>query len=593
MSRCLANVARVGAWLAAAAGWCAIVAGAAIAQIEERALEQVDILTIAALPGQEGGLDRGLWRGVAADEALRLMRLSPGETRSFTAAAIVARTLRSGGDAPEGADNQPALGLARLNALFEAGHTDTVARILSGATGVLDDGDYAQLAARARFAAGDARGACLLVRRVEAPQEQGFWARARAACFALSGELPAAELTLSLARDLGAERVDEAFDAWIARAADQGGSPPPPRDAIELSLAVQAGGPLSAESGAAVSLPAAVGLAVDGRAPIAARLTAAQRAAVHGAIPAEVFGEVMRATPSPNASGTSAALIAAAGDTDGPVVAALLHQAVLAARDRETPADLARALAAALDHADGARDFIVMARLYRAELGSLPVSREVLAYAPVLAEAATVAGDVAAARRLLEAHAAPPGEPTALVALEPDQELVRLDPAEQAALEVLIALADGDASGADLQATAVRRLNAALALGPDEIANAERDAMLLLALGADNTAALRSAAEAAAADASPLPSTARGALTAMEAASDAQALAAITLNAARLLHEAEPGHTVAAARAARALWRAGLDAEARLAALESALTARRGDPTQTAALRGGAATFTP
>ncbi len=592
MSHCRASAGWVSR-LVAAAAWAVVAGSAATGQIQERELGEVDILTIAALPPQDGGLDRGLWRGVAADEALRLMRLSPGETHSIAAAAIVARTLRSGGDAPEGAENQRDLGLARLSALFEAGHTDTVARILSGATGVLSDGDYAQLAARARFAAGDARGACLLVRRIEAPREQGFWARARAACFALAGEAPAAELTLSVARDLGAERVDEAFDAWITRAVGAGGAPAPPRDAIELALAVHAGGPLSAEAGAAVSLPAAVGLALDGRAPIGARLTAARRAAVNGAITADAYGEVMRATPSPDSTGASAALIAASGDAQGPAVAALLHQAVLAARDRETPADLARAVAAALDHADGARDFIVAARLYRAELNSLPTSRDVLAYAPVLAQAAAVAGDVAVARRLLEAHAAPPGEPTALVAVDPEQELVRLEPADSAALAVLIALADGAASGAELQAAALARLNAALALGPDEQASAERDALLLLALGADNTPALRAASEAAAAAAAPLPPAARGALTAMEAASDAQALAATTLNAARMLHAAEPGHPVAAARAARALWRAGLDAEARLAALESALAGRRGDPAQTAALRGGAATVTP
>lgn len=589
MSRCRASASRpvfAAAAAVALAGALLASLAPAWAQIEQRELGSVDVLTISALPAEQGGLGPDLWRGVAPDEALRLMRQSPGETTSLTAAAIAGRVLRSGGDAPEGAEDVHELGLARLTALLEAGHTEIVARILSGAAGVLEDGDYAALGVRARFVSGDSRAACLLVQRVRAPREQGFWARARAACFAMAGEAPAAELTLSVARDLGAQNVDAAFDAWIARASGQGGAPEPPRDAIELALALHASGPLAAEAGETVSLPAAVGLALDGRAPIGARLVAARRAALSGALTPQAFGEVLRATPSPDGVADSAALIQAAGEAEPAAARAYLHKAVIAARDGEAPAALARALAAALDSADGARDFIIAAKLYAELIAALPLSREALAYAPVLAEAAAVAGRPDAARALLDAHAAPPGEPTALVAIAEEDQLVRLEPAERAALDVLVALADGEADGDALLGAAFERLSTAIALGPQERAGAERDAMLLLALGADNTGALRAAAEAAAAAAPPLSAQARGALAAMEAAADAQALAATALSAARLVDEAGPGHPVAAARAARALWRAGLDPEARLAAIEAVLVARRGDPARAAALRG-------
>ncbi len=546
------------------------------AGLSVRALDRVDIMAIATLTPQEGALPRSLWRGVGGAEARRLMLLAPHDGPSLSAARLVSRVLQSGGDAPEGAADRRELGLARLNALYDGGHVEAVARILSSASGALSEPAYAQLAAQARFLSGDAAGACRLVQQTRAPQAVTFWARARAACFAMAGELAAAELTLSAARDFGGDYVDATFDAWTARAAGPTAAPArQPRDAVEVALALHARGPLNSKAVGNLPLAAAAAVARHDNAPSMARLAAVRRAARADIVDARALAAAYDAAPPPGNVTNSVGLLAAAQKAEGERAHALAYQAVATAPD---PGQRAEALAAALDLTGDARDFILAAHLYSDAIGAAPLVREVLVYAPILAEAAAAAGDPARARALLDAQAAPPGSPAALIAVDDADAPQPLTDEERASLEVLIAAADSAASGEQLGAAALRRLQSAETLTEGERARAQTDAFLLLALGAANTPQLRAAAEAAASAAPPLPDEARGALIAMDAAADADAMAEVVLYAARVLDTAGPGHPVAAARVARALWRVGLGEGAHQVVSEAILVSRRGAP---------------
>lgn len=552
------------------------VGGPARAQITQSALEVADPFTIALTPAK-APLTPQAWAETDRDWALTLLQDIPREPAALSASSLIARVVLSGFDNPGGGEGEArAFSLARVEAVYQSGRVEEAVRIASAASGALTDAVFAETAVLARFLDDDRVGACDLAAAANVAPTQGFWARVRAACLAMEGERAAAELTLGLAREGGAERADAAFEDWIAAAAgeDPANALVAPRDAVELAMALSVGDTLDTEAAGTVTPPAAAAMAKAGAIEPAARALAAQRMARAGALrPADLAAIY---TSLVSEQGTEAALAAALKDPDAPLAAAHIHRAVTAAAD---DAARAKALSAALQTAQTGRDFLITASLYSDALGALPASEATVDYAPVFAEAAAVAGDVAAARKWLELRAAPSG-PAALVdvdeearaAVQPDP----IAPLEVAALTALITAADPDADGAALAAAAGDLIAAAVDAASAERARGDAVALILLALGADTDGALRAAAARAVRDAPALSERGQAALAAMVWAADAGAAPELALSAARVLHEGGGADPRAAAMAIRTLWRAGFDAEARLAAVETLLAARRG-----------------
>lgn len=561
---------------ALAIGWPAGAQPGASIVISE--LDAVDSFSVEALPAGVAALPTDIWAGVAGADAARVVGASPGGHGSLAAAEISARVLLTGAAAPERREGR-ALALARVRAVAELGRLGAVDRILSGAPKALEDADFARFGAAAKLANNDVAGACSLSDRLSTGRREAYWARLRAACFAMAGESAAAELTLELAREAAAEGVDEDFSHLVAAAggALDGDRPATLRDTIELALARKAGVAITAEAARDLTLGAAAAIALDETVPAATRLVAAQRAAEAGAIGVAALAAAYEAATPPD-DRPAAEILEAAYAAEGAQQAALVHAAVAQAEEPEVRAE---AVALALERAEGAAAFIIAARLHIDTLRALAPGEATLGYAPLFAEAAAAAGDPALGRAWLTARVNPtpsgPARLTSVAEAEAEPVAPSLDPVDRTALEALLTAADASLDGGALEAVARSRLDAAAGGTAPEQDAARRDAMLLLALGARNSSGLRRAAALAAADSPDPGPDARAALFVMDAAADANSLAETALSAAQAVAATGPRDIVTVSRAVRALWKVRLDDEARALAVEAMIAARRGE----------------
>ncbi len=171
------------------------------------------------LGDRSGGLGSGLWRGASLEEAVALMDRLPGANRSRVLYGLQRRLLLTVALAPPGKPQSDFM-RARLRALVRMGAVqdtvDLAARTRTGAAAPFP-------AIRARFLAGDGKGACAAVAAVPGSTAP-FIEQARIACHVLSGHAERAEIALRLLHEQGAppprhfERTVMAVTAgrWLA-----------------------------------------------------------------------------------------------------------------------------------------------------------------------------------------------------------------------------------------------------------------------------------------------------------------------------------------------------------------------------------------
>ncbi|MCG8441827.1 MAG: hypothetical protein MI723_08460, partial [Caulobacterales bacterium] len=363
---------------------------------------------------------------------------------------------------------------------------------LTAAAEFLRDARLAERAVEARFARGDLGLGCEAGDFAQPDAAQaGYWARLRAACFALAGEAAAAEVTLDLARERGADLVDDKFTALALRAAGAPGpaAPRSPRDSVELALALAGGVSISEE--AARELPPVDAVAIARNPDLAGPLRMAAASAAPGALTPSETAAIYQAVAGAPGEGDDEALRRAT-DIGDPQRAAFLHRMVIAA---DAPGAKAAAIAEALAQTTGVADFTVAAQLYAPELAFLPIDSETLVHAPAFIEALAAAGDPRLARtwlRGLQRGMPDPAATSGPIALGPsgDEEgdaPVRALPGagDLAALVALVEASDPNARPEALGRAARERLRAATVADQAERAAAERDAAVLLALGAE------------------------------------------------------------------------------------------------------------
>ncbi len=536
-------------------------------QIEARELGGIDPFSIP-LADEAGALRSTAWEGAdAAAAALLLEALASDSRESVAAGRIIAAVLRTGATPPGGGQAPRALASARVRALYNAGLIDDVTQLAGLDATLAADADYGLPVTLSRFLQGDASGACRTAEGVNVDPTDAQWARVRAACFALAGSLPAAELTLDTVRGQLGQRVDARFDYWVARAA---GAPPigdaeAPRGALELVLALSAGSPPLAEDLEGLDIAALVAVARSPAVSDVTRLAAALAAAESGVLGADALEPAFAAAAQGETRSARQILSDGVAEDEGEYIA-LLTKAVLTA---ETEALRAEAIAAVFGAAPSHGQAFVMAEYLAPVVSNMPINLDTVVFAELFAEIAAIAAQPDTARAWAEAarNAGPHGVIDDPAVLEADF-LFRM-----AGLDLLLAVADPSTSS-DVLASAVGAY-LDVAQTTDQIASANRAAQLVLALGATNTGALRASASAGAGASTPLSAEAQAALSAMDSASDAGVLAETALQAARLLQVAGGDNSFAAARVVRNFWRFGLDREARLVALEALMAERR------------------
>jgi hypothetical protein len=548
-------------------------------------LAEVDPFVVGALSQAEGALPTTLWSGSDLAGVAEAASRAPGETGFLAASQMAARALLSAGPAPSGPGTRRDAARERLGALLDLGRVDAVDLIVSAVPRGLDEPELAALAVQARLAKNQLGPACRVGDALTNGRDGAFWLRLRTACYAWSGESAAAQLTLDLAIEADDQIADEDFVTWIFAAASRTlpRNPPAPRDALEGALAQSAGYDFNLETLERLPLLSAVGLLGDDDVAAEVRALAALRAARTGAATPAKLAEALDELPAPP-DASPAELIAAAAEQSPPAADALLRRAAMA--ENAGPYEAAQAIDAALARAQSPTDFILTARTLADALAALPASAELVDHAPRFALAAAAIGDKRLAYAWLDPRApglTPPSSFDVGTGFEdfapilndaPDFSKSPVDPAARVAAEVVVAAGDPRATPRRLADVALARLESARGAGEGEELFARRDALLLVALGAQVTPELRRAASSTAGETHLVGDIAAQALSAARLAADAGAVGETALYLALAAAEAGPGHAPTIASVIELARRVGLNEDARALAVEAMLASR-------------------
>ncbi len=371
--------------LAAAAGAClALGAQSATAQqgIEVRQLGAVDPFEVDG----GGALPSTVWSsGEAAALRAALTSLPDSHGAGWSngpAARLALRALLSAGEPPEGAEGAYDLAAMRAGRALSAGRAQPVQRLLVRTPAINESPALSRLLAETSFALGEISEACRAADALLEGRDTPYWLRARAACLAFDGNMPAAELTAELAR---AQAPNPEFDA-LFEAFVFGDSLPDMNPVSGLQLA------------------------------IAARIAPETRIEAGAGAPAWLARVASRTGPRISLPDTLPEALEAAVNLDGADRAAALGALIGQDLDREIAAE---ALAIRLADAREAGEFLDVASAYGSEVARLPITGDTLAHGVIFTFAALAADDVVAADAWREALIDGPPRPPREMATQP------------------------------------------------------------------------------------------------------------------------------------------------------------------------------
>lgn len=171
------------------------------AQIQIDSLNPASAYDGGILDQTQGGLDSSLWQNTTATRATTLIEsfTTPASPESH---ALFRSALLSGGVPPRAADaaERAAYVTARLSVLLAQGDVAGFDQLAQGASVVEGDPAYDELFADRALLAGHIDRACQITDSLTSKRAQAYWAKLRAYCHFIRGEIPAAELTSDLLR---------------------------------------------------------------------------------------------------------------------------------------------------------------------------------------------------------------------------------------------------------------------------------------------------------------------------------------------------------------------------------------------------------
>lgn len=373
---------------------------APLAPVEEAALAR-DAFATGLLDRDAGALGADLWRGAQARVLAGLLAAAPSRPASPSIGVAARRVLLSGGDSPQGAD--AALAGAKLKALVRLGFIDEAREIEALAVGGKSDAAVLEAMASADFLSGDVPSGCAKVQRIAAPRDNAYGAKLRALCYAVVGELDAADLALGLLRERGAlTEVDEAVLGPLT----SGGKPKPGAGAVDASHyaalhfagAAMALSPV-ADAGVLRAVSAETG------APWALRLGAAKRAAAMGVMSAASLKALF------GGAGLEVAAVAAGAEAfrqhpDDPLALAAAYQLARSKSAPEFARDRAALVAGVIGAAGDFDTLFTAAALFADDIRGFEGLLASMKEAEAFALARLALGDVTGAEGWLGAGAA-------------------------------------------------------------------------------------------------------------------------------------------------------------------------------------------
>lgn len=373
---------------------------APLAPVEQTSIAR-DAFAMGLLDRESGALGDDLWRGADGSTLEGLLARAPARPASPSLGAAMRRILLSPGDLPQGAT--ATLGGAKLKALVRAGYFEEAREINSLAIGARNDVETLEAMATADLLTGASDAACEKSRRIAGARGALSLVRLRVFCYALAGELDAAELALSALRESAPlTAADEAILVPLAA----GGRAAPGAAASEAShyAALKLMG-LAVALAPDADAGLAVALARDATAPSPARLAAARRAAAMGVLSGKDLKAIYAAPLDlSTVSGAGAALVDRPGD---PLTDAAVYQSVRSMAAPEFLRDRARRIGEAILAAKSFDQLFALSVLYADDIRALDGAVIGAPDAEAFALARLAVGDIKGAEAWLgAAHAA-------------------------------------------------------------------------------------------------------------------------------------------------------------------------------------------
>lgn len=175
-----------------------LAAAPAAAQVE-RATFDSSPFSLGTLTERDGALNRDLWEGADAAAVSDLLSAVPTRFEDPAKRMMLRQVLLSPGDGPSGADGALA-GLKLLKA-SEAGYVMEAGALAELTPGLQIQPALSRIVAMRDLYRGNIDSACQRGANLREGRQSPFFVRLRALCYINAGERPAAELTISLARE--------------------------------------------------------------------------------------------------------------------------------------------------------------------------------------------------------------------------------------------------------------------------------------------------------------------------------------------------------------------------------------------------------
>ena len=175
--------------------------------IQIRPLNSVDVSAVGLLNVSNGGFGSKLWDGSRFSFIEKLLSKHNDSTKSYTMRQLLRRVLLTGGGPPNGSKGS-AFMIARLNALKAMGELNSALKLLSAIPAENRELIFRKYETEMHFIMGKPELACSIASDEVVRLKDPFWQKARIYCQILAGELPRAELGISLLQEEGNKSSD-------------------------------------------------------------------------------------------------------------------------------------------------------------------------------------------------------------------------------------------------------------------------------------------------------------------------------------------------------------------------------------------------
>ena len=249
-------------------------------------LKTVDPDAIGLIDGGQGGFPQSLWNGVSWSRVSGLMPRIPSGIASPTLRDMVRRLLISQASVPAGKPLEASFVALRIDRLLAMGDIGNVLALLKITPDELRDEALARTQIEAFFFDNNNGDACRAVRNAAGVYSGLYWSQAQAFCLALSGQVARASLIGDLLREREDE-IEQVFFAAIDALAGAKGDERPTLNAptaLHLSMLRAAGFQLPAEIALTSKASVLRAVALTPNASLDMRLLAAEKAHRIGAL---------------------------------------------------------------------------------------------------------------------------------------------------------------------------------------------------------------------------------------------------------------------------------------------------------------------